>query len=147
MLIYLDTCCLQRPLDDRSQPRINVEAEAILTVLGLVEKKYLTLTFSDALEFEIARIPDNDRKNKVNEILNLASQHIVLNDEIEQSAAQFIQQGIKPTDALHLASALNHAVDCFCTADDAFLKKAKAHVIIGKTKIVSPLELIAELVI
>lgn len=146
MLIYLDTCCLQRPLDDRSQPRINVEAEAILTVLGLVEKKYLTLVSSEALAFEIGRIPDNDRKTKVDEILNLASRYIMLDDGIERNAAQFIQQGIKPMDALHLASALGYGVDCFCTADDTFLKKAKAHAT-DKTKIVSPLELIAEVAI
>ena len=28
MRIYLDTCCLQRPLDDQTQPRIRVETEA-----------------------------------------------------------------------------------------------------------------------
>ncbi|MBI3410260.1 MAG: hypothetical protein HY040_18120 [Planctomycetes bacterium] len=37
MRIYLDACSLQRPFDDRSQPRINVEAEAVLTILRLVE--------------------------------------------------------------------------------------------------------------
>ena len=37
MRIYLDACSRQRPLDDRSQPRVNVEAEAVLMVLGLVE--------------------------------------------------------------------------------------------------------------
>jgi len=37
MLIYLDTCSIQRPLDDRSQPRINLEAEAIVTVLNFIE--------------------------------------------------------------------------------------------------------------
>ena len=35
MRIYLDTCSLQRPLDDRSQLRIRQEAEAILYVLEL----------------------------------------------------------------------------------------------------------------
>ncbi len=56
MIIYLDTCCLQRPLDDRSQARINIEAEAVLTILGLVEKDYLTLVSSEILDNEISRI-------------------------------------------------------------------------------------------
>lgn len=30
MRIYLDCCCLQRPLDDQTQPRIRLEAEAVL---------------------------------------------------------------------------------------------------------------------
>ncbi len=34
MGIYLDCCCLQRPFDDKSDPRVAVEAEAILVVLA-----------------------------------------------------------------------------------------------------------------
>ncbi len=143
MLIYLDTCCLQRPLDDRTQPRVNVEAEAILTVLGLVEKNYLTLVTSEALEFEIARIPDTNRRTKVEEIVNLSRQRIMVDDAIEQQARQFTQHGIKPMDALHLASAIGFGVNYFCTADDAFLKKARGFAT-DTTKVTSPLELILE---
>ena len=35
MKFYLDTCSLQRPLDDKSQLRIQLEAEAILAILML----------------------------------------------------------------------------------------------------------------
>jgi predicted nucleic acid-binding protein len=34
MRIYLDCCSLQRPFDDKSQPRIAVEAEALAGKLG-----------------------------------------------------------------------------------------------------------------
>jgi len=33
MKLYLDTCCLQRPLDDQRQARIRLETEAILALL------------------------------------------------------------------------------------------------------------------
>jgi len=46
-LIYLDTCSIQRPLDNKVQPRIFMEAEAILTVLSLVEGGELELLSSD----------------------------------------------------------------------------------------------------
>nr|VFK11339.1 MAG: hypothetical protein BECKLPF1236A_GA0070988_1005215 [Candidatus Kentron sp. LPFa]VFK29956.1 MAG: hypothetical protein BECKLPF1236C_GA0070990_100997 [Candidatus Kentron sp. LPFa] len=46
MLIYLDTCCIQRPLDDRLQPRIDLEAEAILAVLDLIESGAVRLLSS-----------------------------------------------------------------------------------------------------
>ena len=36
MLIYLDMCCLKRPFDDQSQPRIALEMEAIVTVLAMI---------------------------------------------------------------------------------------------------------------
>ena len=41
MKIYLDTFSLQRPLDDRRQLRISLEAEAILSIIKLIEEKKL----------------------------------------------------------------------------------------------------------
>ena len=37
--IYLDVCCLNRPFDDQSQPRIHLESEAILTILAQCEQE------------------------------------------------------------------------------------------------------------
>jgi predicted nucleic acid-binding protein len=54
---------------------------------------------------------------------------------VEERARTFEAEGIKPLDALHLASAVIAEADYFCTCDDRFLKRAKA---------VSPLELITE---
>ncbi|HSK78257.1 MAG TPA: PIN domain-containing protein [Thermoanaerobaculia bacterium] len=55
-----------------------------------------------------------------------------------------VSSGIKPLDALHLATAEKAEADLFCTCDDRFLKRARA---VGAPlpRIVSPLELIAEL--
>jgi hypothetical protein len=118
MRIYLDACSLQRPLDDRTQPRINEEAEAVLTVLGLVESGHLELLSSEALQFEIDRIPDAERLESANEMLKLASQTMKLTDEIEAQAESLRQTGIKPLDALHLAFASWTQADYFCTCDD-----------------------------
>ena len=46
-------------------------------------------------------------------------------------------------DALHLASAIVSEINFFCTVDDKFFIKAKKFATL-KTKIISPLELIAE---
>jgi hypothetical protein len=53
MRIYLDMCSVQRPLDTKTQPRIAVEAEAILGVLMLCEAGQVELMTSDALGFEL----------------------------------------------------------------------------------------------
>ncbi|UCE06159.1 MAG: PIN domain-containing protein [bacterium] len=45
--------------------------------------------------------------------------------EIENRANEFVNIGINPLDALHLASAEYIQVDYFCTCDDKFFKKAK----------------------
>jgi len=144
MIIYFDTCCLQRPFDDRSQPRINVEAEAILTILGLIEKNYATLVSSEILKNEISRIYDEYRKIRVQEVLNIASRYIMLNNDIELMAKNLMQRGIKAMDSLHVASAINYGVDYFCTVDDNLLKKAKN--IETVTKMTSPLDLLMEIV-
>src|SRR5882762_10011532 len=101
MRVYLDACSLQRPLDDRAQPRINVEAEAVLTILRLVESGDLELLSSEVLQFEIARIPDAQRQARASEMLALASQVLELIDEMEAQAESFVKAGIKPMDALH----------------------------------------------
>lgn len=143
MRIYLDACSLQRPLDDRSQPRINIEAEAVLTILRLVESGNLELLSSEALEFEIDRIPNQQRKVRATEMLKLAKYTIELNDEIETQADGFVKAGIKPMDALHLASASWTKADYFCTCDDKLVKKSKELRGLA-AKVVSPLQLIAE---
>lgn len=144
MKIYLDCCCLQRPFDDKSQPRIAVEAESILVVLALCESDHLMLISSEALLLEIDQIPDQIRKEDAMEILNLAKKTVELTPEIETLARNFEAYGIKTLDALHLASASFSRVDYFCTCDDQFLRKARR---LGNlnTKVVSPTELVMEL--
>jgi len=144
MRIYLDTCSLQRPLDDRSQLRIAIEAEAILGILTWLSKTdTLDLISSDALLFETKRIPNVYRKHYVLEVLEKSNIFIELNDRIEMRARVFHATGIKPLDALHLAYAEVAKADYFCTCDDKLLKKAKILEDI-ETKVISPLELIIE---
>jgi len=144
MRIYLDCCSLQRPFDDRSQPRIAVEAEAVLVILALCESDRLKLISSDALLFEISRIPYQDRKADALAILEIAKEAVALTTKIESLARRFGALGLKPLDALHLAFASGSKVDYFCTCDDKVLKKAKNFDKIN-TKVVSPTELVMEL--
>lgn len=145
MRVYLDACSLQRPLDDRSQPRVNLEAEAVLTILRLVENGELDLVSSEALEIEVDRTPDAERRAAVRDILTLASETLRLGPEVESEAATLIGSGVKPLDALHLAFASRAEVEYFCTCDDKLLKKAKKLKSL-KTTTVTPLELVLKVV-
>lgn len=49
--VYLDNCALQRPFDDRTQLRIDVEAEAILGIISLFEAHQLAILSSEALHY------------------------------------------------------------------------------------------------
>lgn len=144
MRIYLDCCSLQRPFDDKSQPRIAVEAEAVLVILTMCESGQLTLISSEAMQFEIGRIPDHERKEEALAILKIAKETVCLTQEIESLARRLSTSGIKPLDALHLASASISKADYFCTCDDKFLKKARNFGGLNATA-VSPAELIMEL--
>jgi predicted nucleic acid-binding protein len=144
MKIYLDNCSLQRPLDSRSSTRIILEAEAMLSVLTLLESGGIELVSSEALLFEINRGPSTVRREYALEVLARARSFVRLNERVERQAGRFVGLGIKPMDALHLASAEEARADRFCTCDDRFLQKAKT--IAGlSTRPVSPIELIAEL--
>ena len=75
MRIYLDTCCLQRPFDDQTQPRIRVETEAVFAILASVQAGDLSMPSSEALEYEVSCTPDEVRRNEVLAMLALASEH------------------------------------------------------------------------
>jgi predicted nucleic acid-binding protein len=144
ILIYLDTCSIQRPLDDRSQPRIYMEAEAILTILRLVEAEELQLLSSDVLNFEVSRIVNTNRKAEAQTLLKLANTVASVKSSTKALSEQIIATGIKPFDALHAAVAIENGACYFCTCDDKLLKKLKLLSISEQTKFVSPLELVIE---
>lgn len=144
MSVYLDTCCIQRPFDDKRQLRISVESEIVLSILSLIEAGDVSIIASDILIFEVDLIANEVRKRAALDILEKSACFIEFNTAIEQRAQTFIHYGIKPIDALHLASAEEGGADFFCTCDDRFLNKAKG--IDGlNTCVTSLIELFGEL--
>jgi predicted nucleic acid-binding protein len=124
MKVYFDTCTLQRPLDDRSQTRILLEADAIVALLGLCEKGTLQLITSEVVEYEIRNNPNQQKRTLAEKITQQATERITLSDEIEKLAQKYEQFGMKAIDALHLASAETGGVDYFCTCDDRLYRRA-----------------------
>lgn len=77
-------------------------------------------------------------------MLSQANLFVQTSKQVEEQSRIFVALGIKPLDALHLASSIEAQADYFCTCDDRFLRRAKdANTL--QTKVVSPLELIMEL--
>ena len=142
--IYLDTCSLQRPLDNKTELRILLESEAVLGVLASCESGSVELLSSEALLFEIERNPNLTRQEYALEALAGAKSFVVLEPPVEERARELGALGLKPLDALHLASAEAGQADYLCTCDDRFLKRARAIERLG-TKVVSPIELIGEI--
>ncbi|MBE9176422.1 PIN domain-containing protein [Synechocystis salina LEGE 06155] len=136
-------CTLQRPLDARTHIRVAVEAEAILNVLVLWESGRVRLVSSPALVFEAQKIRSPIRKAYIAEILLKTDVFVSGSADIAQYAPELESMGIKTLDALHLAFSIKAESKYFCTCDDRFLKRVKS-LDTRQTKVVSPLELIAE---
>lgn len=144
MRMYLDNCCLQRPLDNQTHPRIRVETEAVFAVLAAVQAKELALLDSEALRYEISCIPDETRRTEALALLSLASEHLQITDAIEALALTFEQMGLSAMDAIHLALASAAKADYFCTCDDKLFRKSSA--IPGlNCKVINLLSLIPEI--
>jgi predicted nucleic acid-binding protein len=140
----LDACAIQRPLDDKSQIRIMLEADAIIHIIQRCEDGELELYSSDVLLYELSRITNLNRRNQVIECVNIATTIISMNDDVVQLADEYVQQGLKQFDAFHLASAQLAQVDYFCTCDDRLLKKC-ASLSNLTIKVVAPLTLVEEI--
>ena len=58
MKVYLDNCCFNRILDDRSYPIIYLERNSVMLILELAEDKRIEIVGSQMLKKEIADTPD-----------------------------------------------------------------------------------------
>jgi len=124
--IYMDSCCYSRPYDDLSDSMVRLEGEAVITIIDKCEKHDLTLYGSDVLVDELNRITDKTKFEKVNTLYSSsASCTIELCESIVNRAQELVSKGIKPFDALHVASAEHEKVDVFLSTDKRLLKAAK----------------------
>lgn len=80
---------------------------------------------SEALEYEISRIPDESRRYESWNLLSLADRRLIITEDVANTAEVLERQGIRPMDAIHLALASEHQADRFTTTDDALLRKAR----------------------
>ena len=121
MIVYLDNCMFNRPFDDQTQIRIRLEAEAKLYIQDKIKSKGIELIWSYILEIENSQNPHDERRIAIQKWKNLSTIKIVENTKILANANQLLKSGIKPKDALHVASAVEGKADYFLTTDDKLL--------------------------
>lgn len=71
----------------------------------------------------------------------MATVYVQVTEQVNRRARVFVERGIRPMDALRLASAEEGHADYLCTCDDRVLRRAKAMTDLA-TDVVSPLELL-----
>ena len=125
MKIYLDVCCLCRPLDDQNQDRIRLETEAIITILKYCQSGKWLFAASRVIDYELSSIKDIEKLKDVHKIYSLASQRLLTCEKTEKRANVLQGQGLSFFDSLHLALAEAYKYDALLTTDDDFIAAAK----------------------
>jgi len=142
--IYLDLCAIQRPLDTSNQVRIALESEAVLGIITFCDIGQAELLSSEVLLYESEQSSLPVRKEHTLSVLEKAKNVLVITEKERSRAAEIMQVGVKPLDALHLALAESGSADYFCTCDDKLLRNAKR--INGlSVKVVNPVDLVQEI--
>ncbi len=125
MRIYLDVCALNRPFDDQAQERIHLESEAVLAIFDrFAHESGYSMVGSEAVDYEISRIPDPLKRQQVRFLSQFAEIRIPFTDEIIFRARQLQKSGFAGLDSLHLACAEEGAVQALLTTDDKLIQKA-----------------------
>ena len=137
MKIYLDNCCFNRPFDDQTQLKINLESQAKLYIQQkILDGKYY-LVWSYILDYENDQNPFEIRKNTIAEWRDISELIIKEDDSIIEFSETLFERGIKPKDALHIACAKSGGCTYFITTDKKLLNTT-----IESISIISPITFI-----
>jgi len=144
--IYLDVCCLNRPFDRQTQPRIRLETEAILAIINNCQTGTWTLITSNVLEAEINQTPNRERIDSVKNILSIAKVKVLSGDWLKSRVEQLLELGFTAYDAAHVASAERASSDIFLTTDDRLIRKSQTYSQLLKVEVSNPLQWFAQII-
>ena len=131
----MDNCCFNRPYDDQTQTRIEIETKAKLFIQRQIVEGTIELVWSYMMDFENGNNPYLEKRNAVAAWKNLAIAYVDEHEDIIQSAEKIAATGIKESDALHVAVAIAGNCGYFVTTDDRIQKYQTTQI-----KIVNPME-------
>jgi len=123
MKVYLDNCCYNRPFDDQGGILIRIETEAKLFVQHEIQAGRVELAWSSMNDYENNDNPSLEKTERIAVWRDMANDVITMSDAILQSAQDLERIGLKPKDALHIASAMAAQCDFFLTTDKRILNK------------------------
>ena len=125
MRVYLDMCCYNRPYDDPSQLRIEMEARAKLHIQEKIESGVYDLIGSYILDYEVSRNPFTMRREAIQGFIreNMKGYVGVERESlVAVMANEIMQTGVKEKDALHVAAAIYAGCDYFISTDKRLLR-------------------------
>ncbi|MCL6753387.1 PIN domain-containing protein [Nostoc sp. CCCryo 231-06] len=143
-LIYLDVCCLNRPFDDQTQERIRLEAEAVRLILANCQTDEWQMLVSEAIDNELKRTPDTDRKRQMKLWTASVIIKVSLTQQVKSRARELNELGFKNYDALHIACAEVGNADILLTTDDRMLRLAARCRNLLQVRVENPLHWVME---
>ena len=140
MKVYLDNCCFNRPFDDQTNLKIQLETQAKLEIQKQIMLKKYKLVWSFILEYENKENPYKIRRETISRWRDIASENIMANEEIIKYAENLQTMSVKSKDALHIACAVFSHCNYFLTTDRKLLNLE-----LKEIKIYNPIDFIIEM--
>lgn len=136
--VYLDNCAYNRPYDDQSQAKIELETQAKLKIQRMIKDGQVELASSYMSLYECGENPDNSKAELITAFINQQSSvHVSLKNKatIEEKAQEIMKTGIKFKDACHIACAIMAKADYLISTDIRMLKYTTDEI-----KLINPIE-------
>jgi RNase P subunit RPR2 len=137
MRIYLDHCAYNRPFDDQSNIKNQLETMAKLYIQNQIRQGKYDLVWSYMSDLENGSNPNLENKNSIQLWENIAKFKCKSSETILARGKQIEQNKIRSNDALHISCAIESQCEYFITTDAGLTKRK-----ISGIKIVNPIDFI-----
>ena len=140
--VYLDNCCYNRPFDDQSQLKINMETMAKLSIQQDIRDNNIELVTSYILVAENSANRFDSKRNDIQRFIDTYTHTYVSEDssaKVKGLAEDIMNTGVKLMDACHVACAIIAGCDYFISTDKRLLKYKTTDI-----KMVNPIDYIME---
>ena len=123
MKIYLDHCAYNRPFDDQSSIKIQLEISAKLYIQEKIRQGKYDLVWSYMSDLENSKNPNIENKKSIQVWKNIAKDICKSSNAILDRGKEIEQKGVRAKDSLHIASAIESQCEYFITTDMGLLNK------------------------
>jgi predicted nucleic acid-binding protein len=140
MKIYLDHCSYNRPFDDQSNVKNQLETIAKLYIQDQIKQGKYDLVWSYMSDLENNNNPNIENKNSIQQWENIAKYKCRSSENILKNGRQIELLKIRPNDTLYISCAIESQCEYFITTDSGLTNKT-----IDGIKIINPTDFVIEM--
>jgi predicted nucleic acid-binding protein len=140
MKIYLDHCVYNRPFDDQSNVKNQLETTAKLYIQGQIKQGIYELVWSYMSDFENSNNPNEENKNSIQQWENIAKYTCKPSENILNRGKEIEKYEIRSKDALHISCAIESQCKYFITTDSGLTNKS-----MDKITIINPIDFVRKM--